>query len=86
MITKTITTAPTTTSAVRSVAFLEARTPANLPGVWPGAGLEGGADLDSSVAMTVNLSHGVRLARPTLAWSVAHPESAGYATISTSRT
>jgi hypothetical protein len=59
MITKTITTAPTTTSAVRSVAFLEARTPANLPRVWPGAGLEGGAKLDSSVAMTVNLSHGV---------------------------
>jgi hypothetical protein len=50
MITKTITTAPTTTSAVRSVAFLEARTPANLPRVWPGAGLEGGAKLDSSVA------------------------------------
>jgi hypothetical protein len=56
MITKTITTAPTTTSAVRSLAFLEARTPANLPRVWPGAGLEGGAKLDSSVATTVNLA------------------------------
>jgi hypothetical protein len=54
MIIKTITAAPTTTSAVRSVAFFEARTLANLPRVWPGADLEGGAKLDSSVAMTVN--------------------------------
>src|SRR6516165_1939468 len=49
--------------------FLEARTPANLPRVRPGARLQGGAKLDFSVAMTVNLSHGV--SRPDRRYRVA---------------